>query len=297
MKSKSEVDNAYAFCLNLAKSHYENFPVASIFLPRKLRQPIAAIYAFARTADDFADEGDHPLADRLNLLNGYSQYLTDIANQGYQGNDPIFVALEDSIKRFNLPVTLLEDLLTAFKQDVIKSRYATFDEVLDYCRFSANPVGRLLLYLQGEPTEHQLEQSDAICTALQLINFYQDIVQDYTEQNRIYIPQEELTKIGMNEVDLICPETHKLAPILRSLYLRTESIMSKGVELGLTVPGRLGWEIRAMTLGGITTLAALKQQSDVSLLQRPRLSRKRIFAVLMNSAIKMRYKQIVHKFS
>lgn len=295
MKSKSEVGKAYAFCLNLAKSHYENFPVASIFLPRKLRQPIAAIYAFARTADDFADEGDHPLADRLNLLNDYSQHLSDIANQDYQGNNPIFIALEDSIQRFNLPVSLLEDMLIAFKQDVIKSRYTTFDEVLDYCRFSANPVGRLLLHLQGQPTEHQLEQSDAICTALQLINFYQDIVQDYTEQNRIYIPQEELAKIGMNEIDLLRPNT--LAPLLRNLYLRTESIMFNGVELGLTVSGRLGWEIRAMTLGGITTLSALKQQSDASLLQRPRLSRKTIFGVLINSAIKMRYKQIIHKFS
>lgn len=297
MKSKSEVDKAYAFCLELAKSHYENFPVASIFLPRKLRQPIAAIYAFARTADDFADEGERPSADRLNLLNDYSQRLTDIVNQIYQGNNPIFIALEDSIQRFHLPVSLLEDLLIAFRQDVNKSRYATFGEVLEYCRYSANPVGRLLLHLQGQPTDQQLEQSDAVCTALQLINFYQDIVQDYTEQNRIYIPQDELARIGINEKDLICPETQKLAPLLRSLYERTENIMRHGVELGLTIPGRLGWEIRAMTLGGITTLSALKQQPNSCLLQRPRLSRKRIFGVLINSAIKMRYKQIVHKFS
>ena len=295
MRNKSELDQAYAFCLNMAKSHYENFPVASILLPKTLRRPIAVIYAFARTADDFADEDNIPAEDRLRLLNAYSQHLSEIADQCYAGNDPIFLALQDTVHRFNLPIQLLEDLLIAFRQDVVKSRYTTFNEVLDYCRFSANPVGRLLLHLQGPPTQQQLQQSDAICTSLQLINFYQDIVQDYTEQNRIYIPQDELAAIGIDEANLIQADTIILAPLLRSLYLRTEQIMSEGLELGSSLSGRLGWEIRAMTLGGLTTLSALIQQPDKALLKRPRLSRRTMIGVILNSAFKTRYKQITDR--
>ncbi|THF68695.1 MAG: squalene synthase HpnC [Methylophaga nitratireducenticrescens] len=295
MRNKSELDQAYAFCLNMAKSHYENFPVASILLPKTLRHPIAVIYAFARTADDFADEDNIPAEDRLRLLNSYSQYLSEIADQSYVGNDPIFLALQDTVHRFNLPIQLLEDLLIAFRQDVVKSRYTTFNEVLDYCRFSANPVGRLLLHLQGPSTQQQLQQSDAICTSLQLVNFYQDIVQDYTEQNRIYIPQDELAAIGIDEANLIQADTIILAPLLRSLYLRTEQIMSEGLELGSSLSGRLGWEIRAMTLGGLTTLSALIQQPDKALLNRPRLSRRTMIGVILNSAFKTRYKQITDR--
>ena len=293
MRNKTELDKAYAFCQNMAKSHYENFPVASILLPKALRHPIAVIYAFARTADDFADENNIPVEDRLRLLNAYSQYLSEIAAQCYAGNDPIFLALQDVVHRFNLPIQLLEDLLIAFRQDVVKSRYTTFNEVLDYCRFSANPVGRLLLHLQGTPTQQQLQQSDAICTSLQLINFYQDIVQDFTEQNRIYIPLDELSAIGIDEANLIQADTSILAPLLRSLYLRTELIMSEGLELGSSLSGRLGWEIRAMTLGGLTTLLALKRQPDDTLLGRPRLSRKTMTWVIINSALTTRYKQII----
>lgn len=293
MRNKTELDKAYAFCQNMAKSHYENFPVASILLPKALRHPIAVIYAFARTADDFADENNIPVEDRLRLLNAYSQYLSEIAAQCYAGNDPIFLALQDVVHRFNLPIQLLEDLLIAFRQDVVKSRYTTFNEVLDYCRFSANPVGRLLLHLQGTPTQQQLQQSDAICTSLQLINFYQDIVQDFTEQNRIYIPLDELSAIGIDEANLIQADTSILAPLLRSLYLRTELIMSEGLELGSSLSGRLGWEIRAMTLGGLTTLLALKRQPDDTLLSRPRLSRRTMTWVIINSAFTTRYKQII----
>lgn len=295
MRNKSELDKAYAVCLNMAKSHYENFPVASILLPKKLRRPIAVIYAFARTADDFADEDNLPAEDRLRLLNNYSQLLTEIANQRYDGNDPIFLALQDTVHRFNLPIRLLEDLLIAFRQDVVKSRYATFNEVLDYCRFSANPVGRLLLHLQGRPSQQQLQQSDAICTALQLINFYQDIEQDFTEQNRVYIPEDELAAIGIDAANLIQTDTSPLAALLRSLYLRTENIMREGLELGLTVSGRLSWEIRAMTLAGIITLSALKQQSDAALLNRPRLSRRTMIGVILNSALKSRYRKTIYK--
>ncbi|MDO8827119.1 squalene synthase HpnC [Methylophaga sp.] len=295
MRNKTELEKAYAFCQNLAKSHYENFPVASILLPQKLRRPIAAIYAFARTADDFADEDTIAAEERLRQLNGYSQHISDIAEHKYQGNDPIFLALADTVIRFNLPIQLLEDLLIAFRQDVVKSRYATFNEVLDYCRFSANPVGRLLLHLEGNPSQQQLQQSDAICTALQLINFYQDLEQDFTEQNRVYIPEDELAAIGIDAASLIQTDTSKLAPVLRSLYLRTEKIITEGIELGSTIPGRLGWEIRAMTLAGITTLSALKQQSNHAMLNRPRLTRKTMIAVILNSALNSRYRKTIYK--
>ncbi|PHS71118.1 MAG: squalene synthase HpnC [Methylophaga sp.] len=288
---QTDLDGAYQFCQHLAKSHYENFPVASILLPKKLRQPISVIYAFARTADDFADEGQANQNTRLQQLDDYSTALEQINHQNYQGSEPIFIALADVIQQHELPIVLFEDLLSAFKQDVVKNRYINFEEVLNYCQRSANPVGRLLLYLNGTPTQQQLQQSDAICTALQLINFYQDIVQDYTEQDRIYIPQDELTAAGLTESDIVQANSHKIAPLIRSLYHRTEQIMAFGHSLGCQLSGRLGWEIRAMTLGGIQTLALLKQQQDSNLLVRPRLSRWLMIKVITVSISKNGYRQ------
>ncbi|WP_273148827.1 squalene synthase HpnC [Methylophaga thiooxydans] len=289
MITKSELDNAYRFCQQLAQSHYENFPVASLLLPKRLRKPVSVIYAFSRTADDFADEGSESESTRLEQLEQYSTALKQISADNYQCNAPIFIALQDVIQQHQLPIGLFEDLLSAFKQDVVKSRYANFDEILDYCRFSANPVGRLLLYLNGSPSQQQLQQSDAICSALQLINFYQDIVQDYTEQDRIYIPQNELAATGLKESDLIQPDSEKIAPLIRSLYQRTADMMQAGYPLGASLTGRLGWEVRAMTLGGIQTLALLRQQSDRSLLTRPRLKKTTLFGIMLRSARKKQY--------
>jgi squalene synthase HpnC len=286
-----QLGHAYGFCQQLAKNHYENFPVASLLLPKNLRRPISVIYAFARTADDFADEGSEPEAVRLQQLDNFSQALRQIEQGHYQGDNPIFIALKDVIDKHQLPLSLFEDLLSAFKQDVVKSRYANFAEVLDYCRLSANPVGRLLLYLDGNPSEQQLKQSDAICSALQLINFYQDIVQDYTEQDRIYIPQDELTAAGLKEADLVQPDTDKIAPLIRSLYQRAQALMAAGYPLGATVPGRLGWEIRAMTLGGITTLKLLNRQQDKDLLTRPRLKKGQLLKIMLVSGCKSLYQK------
>jgi squalene synthase HpnC len=273
----------------MAQSHYENFPVASILLPQRLRLPISVIYAFARTADDFADEGELTQETRLEQLDAYSKALSEIKNQGYSGKNPIFIALDDVIKKHDLPISLFNDLLSAFKQDVVKNRYANFEDVLDYCNRSANPVGRLLLHLNGEPSDEQLEQSDAVCCALQLINFYQDIVQDYTEQDRIYIPQDELTQAGLTESDLINPDSQKIAPLIRSLYHRTQHLMLKGYPLGSTLTGRMGWEVRAMTLGGITTLALLIRQDDNTLLKRPRLDKTTLLKLVTISLVKPYY--------
>lgn len=293
--NKIQLSLAYDFCLKLAQSHYENFPVASILLPKRLRLPISVIYAFARTADDFADEGDATQQRRLEQLASYSSALQAIRANAYHDDNPIFIALANVIQQHNLPINLLEDLLSAFKQDVIKNRYENFDEVLDYCTRSANPVGRLLLHLNDHPSEEQLQQSDAVCTALQLINFYQDIVQDYTEQDRIYIPQEELIAAGLNGADLVNPDTQKIAPLIRSLYQRTEEIMTKGYPLGAQLSGRMGWEVRAMTLGGVQTLNLLKQQSDDALLTRPRLRKGILLKIVMVGLFKQLYLQTARR--
>jgi squalene synthase HpnC len=296
MKTKTpELIAAYQFCQQLAQSHYENFPVASIVLPKRLRQAISVIYAFARTADDFADEGTLSNEQRLQQLDDYRESLLAIGQHNYQGTDPIFIALADVIHNFSLPLKLFEDLLSAFKQDVIKNRYESFNTVLDYCTRSANPVGRLLLYLEGNITPLQLEQSDAICTALQLINFCQDIEQDYHEQDRIYIPQDELICLGLTESDLINLNSKKIAPLLRSLYYRSQQMLASGYTLGMGLSGRIGWEVRAMTLSGIYTLVLLQQQSDDHLLTRPRLGKAMLFKIMANSLSKSYYQHACHK--
>lgn len=289
--TKPSLTAAYDYCLQLARSHYENFPVASLLLPKRLRQAVCVIYAFARTADDFADEGTAVQATRLSQLNAFSEALADIADDNYNGVDPIFIALTDVIQQHHLPLSLFEDLLTAFKQDVVKSRYANFTEVLDYCRYSANPVGRLLLHLDKQDSAEQLQQSDAICSALQLINFYQDIEQDYVEQDRVYIPLDELNATGLCEADLVQPDTDRIAPLIRDLYRRTAKMMREGFPLGLSLKGRMGWEVRAMTLGGIQTLALLAEQNDHELLTRPRLSRKMVLGILLKSMSKRKYRK------
>jgi len=289
------IEQAYDFCQKLAKSHYENFPVASVLLPKHLRKAISVIYAFARTADDFADEGDAPQHIRIQQLDTYYDNIRHIREHNYQGNDPIFIALADVIKQHDLPTHLFSDLLSAFKQDVMQSRYANFEEVLDYCTRSADPVGRLLLHLNGTPTEIQLKQSDAVCTALQLINFYQDIVQDYTESDRIYIPQDELNQAGFNESDLVKPDTQQIAPLIRSLYQRAKELMKQGAPLGADLKGRMGWEVRAMTLGGIATLHQLQQQANDDLLTRPRLTKWTLIKIMINSSNTIFYKRVVDK--
>jgi len=286
MASNKDLVAAYDFCLTLAKSHYENFPVASVLLPKRLRKPIAVIYAFARTADDFADEGELTRAERIANLQSYHTNLTAIDHRKYTGNDPIFIALDDVITQFQLPIYLFNDLLSAFMQDVVKKRYQTMEDVLDYCQRSANPVGRLLLHLNGQPSQQQLTESDAICTSLQLINFYQDILQDKAENDRIYIPQQMLAEAGLTEDDITSTNSRKLAPLLRHLFQQTMDTMNAGVELGNAIQGRLGWEIRAMTLGGIETLNTLMAQNDDNILSRPRLTRTTQLKVLLFSLSK-----------
>ena len=201
--------------------HYENFPVASFLLPPALRGPIAAIYHFARSADDFADEGDAPAEVCLAQLDVYRAELDAIA-KGLPTKHPIFLALRPVIHQHQLPLQLFYDLLDAFSQDVVKQRYANFAELSDYCARSANPIGRLLLQLFGQTNALQLAQSDAICTALQLINHWQDVGIDAAkgEAGRIYLPQDELVRYGVSESDVLRRRnrefaTHCGAPVER----------------------------------------------------------------------------------
>lgn len=268
----SNVKSAYRHCLALAAAHYENFPVASRVLPRRLREPIAVIYAFARTADDYADEGEHTPAERLALLDRFREQL-DATLSGAPPPDPVFIALRDVITRHALPPHLFHDLLHAFRSDVTTPRYANFDALLDYCRHSANPVGRLLLHLYGAATPENLQRSDAVCSALQLINFYQDLAQDIVENNRIYIPLDELVRFSVTEDDF---RLHRDSAPLRALLDyqidRARTMMLSGAPLGNVLRGRIGFELRLVIHGGLRVLDHLQQRRD-TVFARPRLTR------------------------
>ena len=270
--NKEKLQNAYAECLHMAQSHYENFPVASRLLPKHLRQPIAVIYAFARRADDFADEGDLSNEERLSALDDFSEKLNFI-EQGKAVDDNTFIALADVIAQHKLPISLFHDLLTAFKMDVTKERYANFGEVMEYCRYSANPVGRLLLHLNKETSTQSLGFSDAICSALQLTNFLQDISQDLVESNRIYLPFDEMEQYGVSEDDIRNKVTNDASRKLIEFQIhRTLKLMQSGARLGKVLKGRMGLELRMTIMGGSRILYKLNQQYD-DVFSRPRLNK------------------------
>ncbi|HKX37070.1 MAG TPA: squalene synthase HpnC [Burkholderiales bacterium] len=248
----------------MSVGHYENFPVASLLLPAKHRGPIAVIYRFARTADDFADEGDDPPELRLAKLEDYRSKLFHP-----DAGDPLFRAVHRIIGEHSLPRQLFADLLDAFSQDVTRKRYATYAEVLDYCRRSANPVGRLLLHLFKRTTESELAQSDAICTALQLINFWQDADIDYA-RGRIYLPQDEMAAHGVGERHLaekLCDPAWQ--SLMKFQVARTRALMLKGAPLGRSLPGRIGLEIRATVQGGLRVLEKIERAGYDVFRRRP----------------------------
>ncbi len=257
--------DAYAVCLRLARSHYENFPVASWLLPAPMRPHIAAIYAFARTADDLADEGDMPDAERLAKLDAWSAHLRNPSAH------PIFVALHDTIRTFQLDPQLCEDLLSAFRQDVVTKRYETWADLLDYCRRSANPVGRLVLGVAGYRDEHLARQSDAVCTALQLVNFWQDVEKDWAK-GRVYVPAELSRAAGAAETDLRARRmTPEWTSALREASGRTRALFTEGRDVADGVTGRLRWELRATWLGGVRILDRLESVSFDVFRTRPTL--------------------------
>jgi len=265
------LESAYQVCENIVKQHYENFPVASILLPKKLRQPISAIYSFARTADDLADEGKLKPQARLASLEQYAQSFEDMLTGG-TNDDPVLIALKDTISKFELSPTLFTDLMSAFKQDITKTRYQNFDEVLNYCHRSANPVGRLLLQLVKKDQPHVQKLSDAVCTALQLINFYQDIGQDFDENNRIYLAQDEMDKANIDESYLAQHiNNDKFKSFMNQQIIRADKLLVSGYPLCRHIGGRLGFELK------ITIHAAHKVANKMLVTKdcfiRPRLSK------------------------
>ena len=252
----------------MAQNHYENFPVASVLLPAALRRPVELIYAFARQADDFADEGDWPAPVRLANLAGFGRQL-DLIESGATPSAPLFVDLAQIIREFHLPIGLFRDLLSAFSQDVVKTRYADFGEVMEYCRRSANPVGRLMLHLYRATEPRSLAWSDCICSSLQLINFWQDVEIDY-RKNRIYLPADEMAEYAVTESQIANREA---GGNWRDLMLfqidRTRQILLAGAPLGRTLPGRIGLELRMIVMGGNRILEKLQASGGSVFRDRP----------------------------
>ena len=260
------LDAAYASCERLARSHYENFPVASVLLPGRMRRHIAAVYAFARTADDFADEGERPPDERLDLLEGWRERLyRAVAEQAQAESRPgepaethaIFSALGHTIREFGLPPALFADLISAFEQDVTVHRYQNWESLFDYARRSANPVGRLVLRIGGYRGDSLDTWSDAICTALQFTNFWQDFQIDHA-RGRVYLPQSELARQDTNGGEAIGGAPTRRA--LRAAIGKTRTLFMAGRPLCDALKGRLRYELRATWLGGMRILDRVEQQ-------------------------------------
>ena len=266
--------------------HYENFPVASILLPRRLRPPVEAIYAFARSADDIADEGDAGSDQRLAALRHYESQL-DAIEAGSQPDGALFARLAEMIAAYKLPLQPMRDLLSAFRQDVVTVRYPDFNGLLDYCRRSANPVGALMLHLYGVHDEASLKQSDAVCSALQLINFWQDVAVDWAK-GRIYLPLEDLARFGVDEAQIGRGETDRRWQALMQFEVdRARALMHSGAPLALRLPGRVGWELRLVIQGGLRILERIEQADHDVFRRRPSLGRAD-WLLMLGRALRMR---------
>ena len=289
------LDDAYAACDRIARQHYENFPVASLLLPAAMRPHIAAIYAFARAADDFADEGDRTPAERLALLDDWGARLgaTVASGSGIPPSaqrlapspyaDSVFLALGHTIRSRSLPVGLFEDLLSAFRQDVSTKRYATWAELMDYCRRSANPVGRLVLRVAGRADDQLDRASDAVCTALQLTNFWQDLERDW-QNGRLYVPRDECERFGAREADLdarVLSSGWRAA--LSEMAARTRRLFEEGRAVGDGLEGRLRYELRLTWLGGVRILDRLERAGFDVFTARPTLGKSDVPALLWNA--------------
>jgi squalene synthase HpnC len=282
MQRSGALGSAYALALESAKSvsvaHYENFPVASRLVPASLRAAVVAIYRFARAADDIADEGTDPPAARLAQLDAYATML-DCIERGEVPTAEPFVELAAAIDRHALPLRPFHDLLSAFRQDVSKPRYASFDEVLDYCTRSANPIGRLLLHLYHAHDAKNLGHADAICTGLQLTNFWQDIALDW-RKGRVYLPGEDLARFGVSEAQIAearCDE--RWSQLLEFEVARARALLEAGRPLTRALPLRLGLELKFILAGGLRILSSIDAVRGDIFRRRPQLRRRDWVAV------------------
>jgi squalene synthase HpnC len=268
--------------------HYENFPVASLLCPPRLRPAVKAIYHFARTADDLADEGQASAPERLAELDQFEADLAAcaLAQTPSSGRWPaVFDALAPVLREWDLPLQLLRDLLSAFKQDVTQSRYANQAQLLDYCRRSANPIGRLLLHLYQIHDQTSLQQSDDICTALQLINFWQDLSVDLP-RGRLYLPADLLARHGLSADRLLQPQPPAAAGALIDSALDwAEHLMLRGAPLARQVPGRAGWELRLVVQGGLRIAQRVRHLGPRVLQERPKLGRRDMALMLWRSLL------------
>lgn len=257
----------------MSVDHYENFPVASILLPRKLVPAVEAIYAFARSADDLADEGDATPDQRLAALAAFEDALGRIERS--EGSlDPMFERLAAVIERYQLPLRPFYDLLSAFKQDVVVHRYASYELLLDYCARSANPVGLLMLHLYGKADEANVRDSDAICSALQVINFLQDVAIDQ-QKERIYLPMEDLARFAISPAHLDRPDSQaKWRAMMKFQVERARDQMLSGAPLAKRLQGRIGFELRMVVQGGLRILEAIEEVDYDVFRRRPKLEKR-----------------------
>lgn len=276
------LQEAYAYCERLARSHYENFSVATWFLPKSLRQHFYNVYSYCRISDDLGDETGNTSAS-LQLLDEWEQELEAC----YQGSPrhPVFVALAATVRQFNIPKQTFADLLTAFRQDQRVTRYQTFDDLLRYCRYSANPVGHLVLYLGGYRDDERQRLSDFTCTALQLANFWQDVSPDY-EKGRIYLPLEDLRNHGVGESDIAHKNNSaQFIEMMRFEVQRAREWFERGLPLVNQVSRDLAIDIELFSRGGQEILNAIERQNYAVLGNRPAISKARKLALVARAAL------------
>ena len=270
MKIQYSIDEAFDYCANITTAHYENFPVASLFLPAEQRPYIQAIYAFSRAADDVADEPGFSPEERLEALDRWDEQLS----QCYEGKavHPVFIALRETVTDLDIPIEPLKNLLAAFKRDVAQNRYETFDDLLSYCACSANPVGRLVLMIFGYRDEALYALSDHICTALQLTNFWQDVAIDQTK-NRLYMPLEDMRRFEYtteqwNEGTV----NQSFKDLMKFQVGRTRELFYKGAALPSAVERDLQLELKLVWFGGMSILRKIERVDYDVVRRRPTLS-------------------------
>ena len=276
------LEQARQYCERLARSHYENFSVASWFLPSRLRQDFFNVYAYCRISDDLGDEVGDPTAS-LRLLDEWEAQLDSC----YAGNarHPVFVALAETIKKCDIPKTPFADLLRAFRKDQTVTRYQTFDDLLSYCRYSANPVGRLVLYVCGYRDEERHQLSDYTCTALQMANFWQDVSVDYVK-GRIYLPLEDLAKYGVDEQVIASGRnTNEFRELMNFEVARARDWFHKGLPLVAMLDKELAIDIELFSRGGLEILNAIEKQDYAVLGRRPSISKRRKLALVARAAL------------
>lgn len=272
--------NAYRWCERMAATHYENFPVASKFLPAHLRPHIAAIYAFARTADDFSDEPRFE-GRRREALDAWEQLLETCFHRDVQ--HPVFLALRDTVRRHNIPIGPLRALLTAFRMDLTKHRYTSFAELQHYCMYSANPVGQLVLYVHGhrDPALHRF--SDEICSALQIANFLQDLSVDIP-RGRVYLPEEDLVHFGVRHEDLLAQRaTPEFRELMEFSVARVRAMFHRGRPLIRHVSPGLSMELEATWRGGMAVLQRIEDREFLTLDHRPTLEKRDMAGIAVRS--------------